>query len=402
VDLRRHFSRPLSLWPFSRSHRESFDSSVVTGRLAPVNQESGLPTSASTLTAPGNVPEWAQRLADWRIPVVPFGNSPIGVSFIRWLSLITAVSSTSFMPATRWTSQGVAMSAIRQRVLAIELYPDLADLVQEILTEAGYDVTTVLCSPTASETAKTLNPDVIVLDLGLKTHTCGWDLLASLRSDQDTQGIPLLVTSDTDQLLEDAKRSFNVRQELVKPYNIDDLVQGIQAAISGTALLPHPAGPPTTGPLSALAANTIASEGDAIMVSWLRRVQHEKVLGPTQTTQIRLLMNDVSTWLIGLVSVLRYGPNEVSGRSEIRNKVQRHVEDARRRRIDLAQIIKQFEILRDEVWLALERAQLNQLATADVFALGRSVNSALDDVLFQIAHEYMVIDPPLVGKTTKS
>src|SRR5258707_15575423 len=113
------------------------------------------------------------------------------------------------------------MSALPQRVLAVELDPDLSRLVQEILTLEGYDVTTVLCSPEAFGTAKELNPDVILLDLGLKMHTCGWDLLASLRSDPDTQGIPILVTSDTDQLLEDAKRSFNVRQELVKPYNID-------------------------------------------------------------------------------------------------------------------------------------------------------------------------------------
>jgi DNA-binding response OmpR family regulator len=291
------------------------------------------------------------------------------------------------------------MSATRQRVLAVELYPDLADLVKEILTNEGYDVTSVLCSPTSSETAKTLNPDVILLDLGLKTHTCGWDLLATLRSDWDTQGIPLLVTSDTEQLLEDAKRSFNVRQELRKPYNIDDLVQGIHAAISGTPLLPHPAAPPTTSNLSVLAAASIAQEGDAIMVFWLRRVQHEKVLGPTQSTQIRLLMNDVSTWLIGLVSVLRYGPDNVTGRSEIRNKIQRHVEDARRRGVELAQVIKQFEILRDEVWLALERAGLDQLATADVFALGRSTNKALDDVLVQIAQEYSKITQPLLGRT---
>jgi two-component system response regulator VicR len=288
----------------------------------------------------------------------------------------------------------------RQRVLAIELNPDLADLVKQILEGEGYDVTAVLCGPATLATAKHVNPDVILLDLGLKAQTCGWDVLAALRSDPDSQGIPLLVISDTEQLLEDAKRSFNVRQELLKPYNIDDLVQGIQAAATGTAVLPHPAGPPTTDPLSVLAANTIASEGDSIMVSWLRRVQQEGVLGPTQSIQIRLLMDDVSTWLIGLVSRLRYGPTYVLGQAEIRDKILQHVQDALHRGVNLAQLIKQFEILRDEVWQALERAQLNQLNTADVFALGRTVNTALDDVLLLVAQEYERSSVPLASRTT--
>jgi hypothetical protein len=147
-----------------------------------------------------------------------------------------------------------------------------------------------------------------------------------------------------------------------------------------------------------LAAEAIAREGDALMVSWLRRVRQEQVLGPTETIVVRFLINDVSSWLMELVSVLRYGPEDVSGRAEIRDKIRRHIQEAHQRGIGLAQIIKQFEILRDEVWMVLERAGLEHISTTDVFALGRAVNTALDGVLVQIAQVYSSSTRPLVGR----
>jgi CheY-like chemotaxis protein len=276
----------------------------------------------------------------------------------------------------------------KKKVLAIEVAKDLADLVQMILAEVGYDVTAIVCGPSAMDTAKTINPDVILLDLGYHAQSCGWDVLRKLRSDKDTQGIPLLVISDTEQLLDDAKRSFNVRQELLKPYDIDDVEKGIAAAVAGVPLLPHPAPAPTTGPLSALAAAAISREADAIMAQWLRRVQKERIVGPPGAIPLRVLMENSSVWLVGLVSVLRYGPEKISGREEIRDKLVAYIREARQRGITLPQVIKQFEILRDEAWSALERATLEPLTTADVFALGRALNTAVDEVLAQIASVY--------------
>lgn len=272
-------------------------------------------------------------------------------------------------------------------VLIVELDQALAELAQTVLDDAGYHVVPTLCGPDSLQTALQMNPDVIVLDLGMHTHTCGWQLLKALRSNPDTQGIPLVVISDTEQLLEDAKQSFNVRQELTKPYDIEDLIKAVRAALSGTAMLPHPAPAPTQGKLSTDAAQAISRDAGQIMHDWLQKVEQENVLGSASNVPKRVLMDNISVWMIGLVSVLRYGEGYL-GTSEIQDKLAEHIRDAKCHGVDLSQVIKQFEILRDLVWQDLEKSNLANLTTRDVFQLGKKVNTALDEVLVQISKQY--------------
>lgn len=294
------------------------------------------------------------------------------------------------------------MSKRKQSVLVVELDEELAKLENLVLSDAGYAVTATVCGPSSLKQAEKLQPDVILLDLGMHQKTCGWQLLQNLRSNANTQGIPILVISDTEQLLTDAKESFNVRQELIKPYDIEDLEKGIKAAVSGTPLLPHPAPPPTTGALSVLAADAISQHAGNIMAEWLKwlnRIQSEKALGSPPKVPIRVLMNNISVWLIGLISVLLYGSGEISGRSEIREKIRGHIAEARQHGITLGQIIKQFEILRDEARSTLEQANLENLTPADVFSMWRTLDGAIDEVMEQVAESYTESSEPSVTKT---
>jgi CheY-like chemotaxis protein len=272
-------------------------------------------------------------------------------------------------------------------VLIVELDQQLAELEQIILNDEGFHAIPTVCGPDSLQKVQQVNPDVILLDLGMHTHSCGWQLLEELRANKDTQGLPLLVLSDTEKLLEDAKQSFNVRQELMKPFDIDRLVNGVKAAVAGTPLLPHPAAPPTEGKLSAEAAQVISREAVQIMAEWLKRAQQEKVLGSRSNIPARVLMNNISVWLIGLVSVLRYGVGYL-GTAEIRGKLANHIHEAQNHGVTLAQIIKQFEILRDLVWQTLEHSSLADLTSQDVFQLGKTLNFALDEVMVELAEQY--------------
>ena len=290
----------------------------------------------------------------------------------------------------------MAAAPVRRRVLIVELDTDLAELARLILASVGYEVTPTVCGPTSLTDAKTINPDVILLDLGSHAQTCGWQLLAHLRADPDTQGIPIVVISDTETLLEDAVRSFNVRQELIKPYNIEDLENAIAAAVVGTPLLPHPAAPPTAGPIALLAAGVISRESDEIMARWIGRVQREGVLGPTTTVPVRVLVNNIAVWLIGLVAVLRYGACDPAARAQLRTRLASHIGEVQRLGISLTQAIRQYEILHDETWQALAR-DLTSLSAAEVFELGRTVDGALDEVLVQVAEAYTRGGPATAG-----
>lgn len=272
-------------------------------------------------------------------------------------------------------------------VLIVELEKQLAELEQTILQDEGYHAIPTVCGPDSLEQVQRVNPDVILLDLVTHAHTCGWQLLTELRTNKDTQGIPLLVISDTEQLLEDAKKSFNVRQEIFKPYDLDDLVKGVKAAVADVPLLPHPASPPSQGNLSVEAARVISRDAGNIISEWLKRVQRENILRSSANVPARILMNNISVWVIGLVSVLRYG-SDYLGTAEIRQKLADHIQLAARHGVNLTEIIKQFEILRDLVWDTLEQSSLANLTTHDVFQLARTINTALDEVMVQVSQQY--------------
>jgi len=301
------------------------------------------------------------------------------VTIRSWRRLFLGIGSIGFGP--RWDMPSPTT------VLIIELDEALADLEREVLHNEGYEAIPMVCGPASMQSVKTINPDVIVLDLGFDTQSCGWQLLGELRSYPDTQGIPLLVISDTEPLLEHAQQSFNVRQEIIKPHGITDLINGVQAAVAGTPLLPHPAPPPTNEKISVEAAQVISREAIHIMAEWLRRAQQEKVLGSPPNVPIRILINNVSVWLIGMVSVLRYGPDQL-GTPEIHAKLATHIQEVQGHEVTLAQMIKQFEILRDVTWETLKHSWLANLTTQDVFALAQTVNTALDEVLAQVAVQY--------------
>jgi CheY-like chemotaxis protein len=276
-------------------------------------------------------------------------------------------------------------------VLIIELDYQLAELERQILEEEGYRAIATLCGPSSTQEVEKVNPDVIVLDLGPHAKSCGWQLLRTLRSNPNTQGIPLLVISDTEQLLEQAKQSFNVRQEIFKPYEIADFVQGVQATLTGTPLLPHPSPPPTTNKTAVEAAQVISWEAGKIMADWLKQVQQEKLSGSSSNVLPRILMNDISVWMIRIVSILRYGEGYL-GTTEIRQKLAGHILEAQQHGVTLAQIIKQFEILRNLVWEALAQSSLANLTTQDVFQLGRTINTAFEEVMVQVAEQYAASD----------
>lgn len=279
-------------------------------------------------------------------------------------------------------------------IMIIELDQALAELEDVILTGEGFEVTATVCSSSSLQQVLASNPDVIVLDLGPHTKACGWQLLEDLRTNPNTQGIPLLVVSDTEQLLEQAKLNFDVRRELRKPYDISDFISGVRSAVSGTAYLPHPAPPPTTGSIFIAAAQTISRRGGAIMAAWLRQVQQEKALGAPSNVPARVLMDNISVWIMELVSILRYGSGQTPGRSDIHAKLTDHIRDAQKYGANLVQTIRQFEILRNEVWQTLHQSDLGNLTTDDVFRLAHIVNTALDEVIVQVAELYNPPAPP--------
>jgi CheY-like chemotaxis protein len=89
----------------------------------------------------------------------------------------------------------------------VEDHPDISDLYQLKLQLEGYRVAVAADGVSGLQMARTLKPDVTLLDVHLP-HLDGLQLLAALRDDEATRDLLVVVFSEDDspKLIEEAKR----------------------------------------------------------------------------------------------------------------------------------------------------------------------------------------------------
>ena len=96
---------------------------------------------------------------------------------------------------------------LQPRVLMVEDHPDIADLYQLKLQLDGYRVAVASDGAAGLSLARSLMPDLILLDMHVP-HLDGLQLLAALREDAATDEVPVVVCSEDDnpQLIKEAHR----------------------------------------------------------------------------------------------------------------------------------------------------------------------------------------------------
>jgi DNA-binding response OmpR family regulator len=112
----------------------------------------------------------------------------------------------------------------------------LASLETDILTARGYVVTSVPSGELAIATLRHMLPDIVVLDLELTGHICGWDVLHELREHSAHNNIPVLITSSSvttvRRYVRNSGETRNTLDHLAKPYALQTLIERIQHMLS--------------------------------------------------------------------------------------------------------------------------------------------------------------------------
>lgn len=122
---------------------------------------------------------------------------------------------------------------LRKHVYVVNGSPEFLDLVRELLQDENYNVTTTNFVPFSFETIQAAQPALLIIDLVLGERA-GWDLLTRLRAEISTRDIPVLPISTRPALLEEAREhheEFGGDQYLVKPFDLDDLLNRIEQLI---------------------------------------------------------------------------------------------------------------------------------------------------------------------------
>ncbi len=123
--------------------------------------------------------------------------------------------------------------ATQPRVLMVEDHPDIADLYQLKLQLDGYRVAVASNGAAGLRLARSLTPDVILLDIHIP-QLDGLQVLAALREDETTENVPVVVCSEDDnpQLIKEAHR-LGATAYLVKAHLLPSRLSATVADVLG-------------------------------------------------------------------------------------------------------------------------------------------------------------------------
>jgi two-component system phosphate regulon response regulator PhoB len=134
------------------------------------------------------------------------------------------------------------MSEGRGLVLVVDDERDLRTLLEFNLRQAGYQVAQAATGAEALARARSLRPQVIVLDLNLP-DVSGTDVCRLLKSDEATRGIPILMLtargSEADRI---AGLELGADDYVGKPFSVREVVLRVDAVARRGTAAPHATG----------------------------------------------------------------------------------------------------------------------------------------------------------------
>jgi two-component system cell cycle response regulator DivK len=121
------------------------------------------------------------------------------------------------------------------RVLCVEDNQENLFMLQRRLTRRGFEVTIATDGAQSVEWAKTLQPDLIVMDLNLPVLD-GWEATRRLKNQPETKHIPIIVlTADTKGKSREKALAAGCDEFELKPIDFEGLIGKIQVLLSRSA-----------------------------------------------------------------------------------------------------------------------------------------------------------------------
>ncbi len=121
------------------------------------------------------------------------------------------------------------------RIYVVDDRPDFLRLMEDVLSDEGYEVTTFRCCAEVVGAITSRRPNLIITDLRLGGES-GFDLLRALKRDSVSSDIPILLctaaTLDIEEQMEEPNLNVPV---LYKPFEIDDLLTRVRETLEGKA-----------------------------------------------------------------------------------------------------------------------------------------------------------------------
>lgn len=129
-----------------------------------------------------------------------------------------------------------SQSPTAARIVVVEDDDAFQELLDTVLTAAGYTVLRWTQGAGADAFIRDVQPDLVILDLWLEHPQAGSMVLGLLMVDPATRYIPVLICSAYRQLLGDQEAQLRTHGYLIldKPYQIEELLVHVHTLLGGT------------------------------------------------------------------------------------------------------------------------------------------------------------------------
>jgi DNA-binding response OmpR family regulator len=139
---------------------------------------------------------------------------------------------TGGLPDPKMTTAKIKIKA--GKILVIDDEPEITEIIQTFLENAGYTVMAENSAVMGVERAKSFSPDLILLDISMPFMD-GYDVCSELKKGVVTTGIPVVFLSGKDSK-EDSGKSFKVGGDMFikKPFSCERLLDIVRIVLSSS------------------------------------------------------------------------------------------------------------------------------------------------------------------------
>lgn len=120
----------------------------------------------------------------------------------------------------------------KKKILIVDDDQDIVKIIKMRLTYEGFDVIEAFEGLDGIEKARSLNPDLIVLDL-LMPRVTGFEVLKILKLDEKYKHIPILVlTGQSEKCYQKFGLALGANDFMFKPFVSDELVKKVKEMLN--------------------------------------------------------------------------------------------------------------------------------------------------------------------------
>lgn len=113
-----------------------------------------------------------------------------------------------------------------KKILVVDDEPDVVELLKDLLVHNKYEVETASEGVEAMARARSLQPDLVILDVAMPVMD-GYDFIKELRRDDDLKQVPVIVITGR-MKLQDIFEEQGISDYIMKPFDKKDLLKKVK------------------------------------------------------------------------------------------------------------------------------------------------------------------------------